>query len=137
MPSSIASLGWNELDAFAVEQNLPAGRLMNTAEDADQRGLPGAVVADQTDQLAGIEVNADVLQSLEVAEEEVDVLHLDQGAVLGRSHDCTPYLCLAATRAQARCSQSPIERLKMTAMIRRMPTKVMYQDDGAPSAISW
>ena len=111
-----------------VEEHLSRAWGIDAAQNADQRRLAGAVVADQADQLAGMEIHRDVLEGVEGTEMEVEVPDLDKGMSAGHA------------RVLPRQTLCPRNRasfwLKMTAVISTTPTKVMYQDDGAPSAIS-
>ncbi len=114
-------------DPFAIEPDLARGRLVNAAKHPDQRGLAGAIVTDQPDQLARVEIDRDVFQRVKGPEIELQVLDLDQRSsshrkVLSRQTECP------ARRAS--------DWLKITATIRTTPTKVMNHEDGAPSAIS-
>ena len=115
-------------DLLAIEIDLATRRGMDAAEDADQRGLAGAIVSNQADELAGIEVDRDILQGVEGAEVEIQVLHLDE-----RMLRSSPW---AFPRQTVWPAQRASFWLKMTATIRTTPMKVMYQDDGAPRAIS-
>ena len=51
---------------------------VDAREDLDQRGLAGAVLAEERDDLAGVHVHADVVERLRSAEELGDVPHLQQ-----------------------------------------------------------
>ena len=51
--------------AIAGEHNLPAGiRMVDPGENLDQRGLAGAVVADQGDNLSAADAQRDVVEGL-------------------------------------------------------------------------
>ena len=52
--------------------------LVGAGQDLDQRRLAGAIVAEQADHLAGIEIDRGVVDRLDAAEGDRDVLHLDQ-----------------------------------------------------------
>ena len=63
----------------AVEQHLPLRRVVQPREQLDQRRLAGAVQADQRDALAGLDVQVDVAQHIDVGAgvAERDVPELD------------------------------------------------------------
>ena len=69
---------------------------MRAGERADERRLAGAVAADQADDLARVEVDADVVDGVDAAERDADVAHLDQrhalGCVRGR-HGASAVMC--------------------------------------------
>src|SRR6185312_643735 len=60
--------GAMEVDGLALEQNLAGGRREVAGHDPDQRRLAGAVVAHETEDLAGLKVEADVGERLDSAE---------------------------------------------------------------------
>ena len=51
---------------------------MRARERAHQRRLAGAVAADEADDLAGVEVDDDVVDGMDAAERDADVAHLDE-----------------------------------------------------------
>ena len=51
---------------------------MGAREGADERGLAGAVAADEADDLAGVQVDGHVLDGVDAAERDADVAHLDE-----------------------------------------------------------
>ena len=54
---SIQRLPWiRELDALAIQQNLPIIGLLGTGEDVHERRLAGPVLADQAVNLAGVDL---------------------------------------------------------------------------------
>ena len=63
-----------QLDLLAVEQDPALVGLVVAAQDLDQRRLAGAVVAEQPEHLALLEVQADVAQRRDRAEALGDVL---------------------------------------------------------------
>ncbi len=65
-------------DFAAVHENLAGIALVGAGQHLDQRGFAGAVVAEQADDFAGIEINAGVIDGLDAAEGNRDVAHLDQ-----------------------------------------------------------
>jgi hypothetical protein len=70
------------LDLRAVEEDLAGCRLVDAAENPDQRRLARTVVADQADELAGMEIDRDVLEGVEGTEVEVEVPDLDKGGAV-------------------------------------------------------
>ena len=67
-----------ELHLLAEDEH-PAGvGLVEAGQDLDQRRLAGAVVADQTEHLAGAEVERDVLERCHHTEALADVLDADR-----------------------------------------------------------
>ena len=68
----------------AVDQDLPLVRVVEAAEQVDQRGLAGAAGADQADHLARLDDEADVVQHrLARLVAEGDVLELDPALDVG------------------------------------------------------
>ena len=65
---ALGILGAAYLDGFAVNVDLARILVIDTGEDLDQRGLTGAVVANQSHHFGGIELEVDVVQRLDVAE---------------------------------------------------------------------
>src|SRR5699024_5290948 len=61
-----------------VDGDLAVGDRLETVQAAAQGGLPGAGGADQRHHLAAVDVQVDVLQRLEVAEELVDAARGDE-----------------------------------------------------------
>ena len=53
-----------EITFLSVQEHLALRRLVNRGNDFNQRGFSGAVLTDQSMALAGIKVNADILQRL-------------------------------------------------------------------------
>jgi hypothetical protein len=68
-----------EVHALALEQDLPAGRLVHARHRLDEGRLARAVVAQQAMALARPDVEADPVQRDDRAEMLLDVLHLDDG----------------------------------------------------------
>ena len=68
MPSVSAALGSASVTGLPSKVMVPEARLMDAGEDLDQRRLAGAVVADQRDDLAGMDVEIDVGQRRDGAE---------------------------------------------------------------------
>src|SRR5262249_1476704 len=64
-------------DRLTVVEHLPALRDRQPADDAQQRGLPCTVGAEQRDRLAGRHRQVDVEEDLHPAVGEVDALELD------------------------------------------------------------
>ena len=102
MPSALASRGLLIVDFLAVDEDLAGVALVGAGQDLDQRRLAGAVVAEQAHHLAGIEIDAGMVDGLDAAEGDRDVAHLDQrGAAVRRGpvagagflgvHACLPY----------------------------------------------
>ena len=67
------------LEVEAVEQDPAAGRAIQAGQQLDQRGLAGAVLADQGQALAGLDVQIDVRQRGRggVGVDELHVLEAD------------------------------------------------------------
>ena len=68
-----------ELDRHAEDADLAAVRLDDAAHDLHQGRLAGAVVADEGDDLAAMDLHARAAQRLDVAEVLVDPVGLDDG----------------------------------------------------------
>ena len=65
MPASRERAGAPAGDRLAADEDLAAGRLDHAGEDLDQRRLAGAVVADQPDDLAAVDVQADAAERVD------------------------------------------------------------------------
>ena len=61
MPSVEAGAGRGDPDRLAVDQDLAFVRLLHAGEDADQRRLAGAILAQQDMDLARIELERDAV----------------------------------------------------------------------------
>ena len=89
-------------DVLAVEEHLAAGRLVEAQDRAADRRLAAARLADQAERLAAADLERDAVDGLDVAdvaveddpaldrEVELQVLELDQGAVLAHDDDDRP-----------------------------------------------
>jgi hypothetical protein len=79
-------LGAGQGQGLTVEQQLALVRRVETGDDLDQRGLARAVVAEQGQDLAGADLEVDVLERLHVTERLADAPCLQErlGAVLVR-----------------------------------------------------
>jgi hypothetical protein len=74
-----------DLDLLALEDDLAAVRLVRPGDRLDERGLAGAVVADERNDLRGVDLEVDVGERLDRAEALRDLLQLKGGpAVSGR-----------------------------------------------------
>ena len=71
-------------DRLAADEDLAAGRLDHAGEDLDQRRLAGAVVADQADDLAAVDMKIDAAERIDAAVGFRDVAKLDQALGHGR-----------------------------------------------------
>ncbi len=80
IPSAVASWGRE------IETSSPSKRIVAVVGGVDagdrlhQRRLAGAVVADQADDLAGVDGEVDPVQSLDRAESLADSLELEEGS---------------------------------------------------------
>ena len=74
-----------EVDRLLVDIDLALGRLVHAREDADQRRLAGAVVAEQRVHLAAIDLEIDAVQGGERAEALDELLDADDGRGHGQS----------------------------------------------------
>ena len=77
MPAAIASRGDWKRDLLAVEQHPPAVGPVEAGDDLDQRRLAGAVLAHQRMDLAGPEVERDLVERLDAGKRLADRLHLE------------------------------------------------------------
>ena len=66
-------------DALALEIDLAGSRGVDAGDELDQRRLAGAVVADQRDDLAVVDLQVDVPEDLDMAEGLLHALHLQEG----------------------------------------------------------
>ena len=65
-------------DRLAADEDLAAGRLDHAGEDLDQRRLAGAIVADQADDLAAVDVQVDAAERIDAAVGLRDVAQFDE-----------------------------------------------------------
>ena len=81
------------LDAylFALQENLSLRGLVQADENVHQRGLTGAVLAQQRQHLAAVDGQADVLVGVKIAEPLADVLHTQQ---LAQAHSLPSIILL-------------------------------------------
>ena len=68
---------------LAVEQDAAVGRVLEAGDDAQQRRLAAARRAEQRDELAGRELEADIVERDEVAERLADVADFDAHGASG------------------------------------------------------
>ena len=80
MPSSVASCGRADRHRLAVEADLTVVRRVDAGDHLDQRRLAGAVVADEPDDLAGVELEVDAVERLDGAEPLADALQREEGS---------------------------------------------------------
>ena len=86
-PKSAGLGGTVDLRRLPVEVDRPAVGLMNAGEDLDEGALPGTVLADQRVDLAGQEIERDVVKGLRGGEAFGDPVQLDaRRCGLGRRH---------------------------------------------------
>ena len=83
MPRACESGRVGEADFAAVDQDAAGGRRIDAADDLDQRRLAGAVVADQRDHLAGMDVEREIFDRHDAAELLADVLEAEDGRSVG------------------------------------------------------
>ena len=67
MPASRERAAFQPVHRLAADEDLAAGRLDHAGEDLDQRRLAGAVVADQADHLAAVDVQIDAAKRIDAA----------------------------------------------------------------------
>ena len=80
----------------------PPVALVGARQHLDQAGLAGAVVAEQADDFAGIEIDRGVVDRLQAAEGERDVLHLDEGGSGLSVHGLIPWRFCGGRRCRCR-----------------------------------
>jgi hypothetical protein len=85
-PGRLRLLGVVEDGLLAVEHEPPRVRPVDAGEDLDERGLPGAVLADQPVHLARVELDVAVLERVHGAEALLCVLEDEQGLRMGCGH---------------------------------------------------
>src|SRR5207249_8693144 len=71
--------GRAQLDALAEEAHAPGARRMEAGDDLDERGLPGAVVADEPHDLVRVDGERDVVEGARRAVVLRDSLQLHHG----------------------------------------------------------
>ena len=59
---------------------------MRAGQDAHERRFTGAVAADESDDLSGMEIDRDIADGMHPTEGDVDVAHLDQRGGSGFRH---------------------------------------------------
>ena len=74
-----------EVGRLPGDEDLAGVALIGAGQDLHQRRLAGRVVADEAEDLAGIEHEVDVAQRLHGAERLLDAAHLDDGLRLAAS----------------------------------------------------
>ena len=79
----LASRRRRESDRLAADEDLTRVRRVQSAEDLDERALPRAVVADEADDLAVIDVDVDAPKCLQTAEPLHDAPTLEQWSPRG------------------------------------------------------
>ena len=89
MPCCAAAVTLGQLDRLAVHEHAPRGGLLHAGEDLHQRRLAGAVLADEDVDLAGVDVEGDVVEGGRAREDLGDVLGA-HGHALGRSPASRP-----------------------------------------------
>jgi hypothetical protein len=88
MPASRDFAAFQLRHRLAADENFARGRLQHAGEDLDERGLAGAIVADQPEHLALVDVEIDPSERVNASEGFGDVAEFDQP--LG--HDVSPPL---------------------------------------------
>ena len=81
IPRSIASARRADLDRFPVDQDLALVRAVEAVEDVHQRGLAGAVLAEERVHLASPQVEVDVVVRDDAWETLRDALQLEERAL--------------------------------------------------------
>ena len=74
-------------DRLAVDQDLALVRPVHAGEDLDQRRFAGAVVADEPERLAALDVEADALQRMDAGIPFVQIAALE---MIGVGHASAP-----------------------------------------------
>ena len=70
---------------FPVDEDLTGVGRVRARERVHQRRLPGAVAADEGDDLTRVEIDADVVDGMDAAERHADVADLDERRVARQS----------------------------------------------------
>ena len=111
MPRSIASRGLAMRDRLALDQDLALVGPVHAGQDVDQRRLAGAVVADQAERLAAVEVEGHALQRVDAGIPFVQVADRDD-----RRRSClsaSTLMALARLRSQALATTAKMVRKPM------------------------
>jgi len=75
----VAGVGWpGNMHRPPIKENLALIGLVNSGDDLDQRGLAGAVIPDQPDDLAGVDIHTHVVNCGQAAEALDNVPHREQ-----------------------------------------------------------
>ena len=88
-------LGRLAIDALVQEGDRALGDLVDAGEYVEHRGLARAVGADQGDDLALVDVEADVVHGAQAAELDRDVFNIQ------KAHACAPFSPEVATPADS------------------------------------
>src|SRR3990172_11730108 len=78
-PQWLGVSGRRDRHRLTVDEDLARVGLVGTGESLHERGLTGAVAADDAHHLASVKVDADVIDGLDAAKGNADVPHLDHG----------------------------------------------------------
>ena len=78
MPSLRPATGWGMVTGSPVDEDLALVGLVRAGEDLDQRGLAGAVLAEQAVHLAGADLEVDAVERSGAGELLHDAAHLQQ-----------------------------------------------------------
>src|SRR6202042_138651 len=80
-----------DLDFLPIDEDLSAVALVGARQDLDQAGFARAIVPEQADNFAGIQIDVGVVDGLYAAEGDRDVLHLDQRGLGVGVHGLNPW----------------------------------------------
>ena len=119
-------------DFLAVDQDLAGIGRARAREDPHERGLSGAVAADEADHLPGMEVDGHVAHRMDAAEGDVDIAHLDERRAVRRRHrPCRGWGLLNAHEPRRRFSVS-----RPTAKISTIPATTFWPGEFTPMKLS-
>ena len=86
MPSALASRGRSDRHRRAGDPDLAGIGGVDAGQDLDQGRLAGAVVAEEAEDLAGLQVEADILHRMDAAEGDANVPHLRAACAAATGH---------------------------------------------------
>ena len=137
-PVPLRLAGAREADRLAVQDDLAGGRLVHAGDQLHERRLAGAVVADERDDLTGIDIERDLLERDHRAELLADAVELDERLQLGHSASLPSPVQIPATSGSPPAAPvTPTTYARVTnAWIRKPKTTVAPVRGAGPPARS-
>jgi hypothetical protein len=79
--------GREKRSVLSIHQNTPLGRVIDAADSIQERGLPGAIGADDGHDLTVIDIDTHSLERSQAAEPEMSILNLELGSAIILTHN--------------------------------------------------